>query len=73
MLKIWCENKIKFYIREIIEDIQQWNFRTTCNRGLDVLMTRFRNGCVSLQGYVFKIKQYLSPYCPHSPNQLETI
>ena len=69
MLKIWWENKSKFYIGEINDDIKQWNFKTTGNRRLNVIMARFRNGRVGLQ-CMFKIKHSLIPCCPV---QLETI
>ena len=73
MLKFWSENKTTLYIGEVIGDMKQWYFRTTGNRRLDVLMARFRSGCVGLQGYLYKIKQIQSPYCPHCPGQVETI
>ena len=61
------------FITRVINQLKEYKWITLGNRNSDVLMARFRTGCVKLQKFLFNIKQVDSPLCTGCGRKAETI
>ena len=69
----WDQIKHGLHFYNAVPNIKQYEWVSLNNRKLDVLLARFRCGCVDLNEFLFNIKQRDSPYCDHCTNERETV
>ena len=67
-----CRNS-NFFITTTIGNLQEYNWLSLDNRRFDVLLARFRTGCVGVQKYLLKTKQSDTSLCPSCGLRSETI
>ena len=69
----WNQIKDTLAFSKVIQDVSQWQWISVEKRFYDVLLARFRSGCIQLNGYLHKIKMIDSPYCSNCGNTEESI
>ena len=63
----WEQTKSSLKLGDYINNIFDWKWVTSGLRRCDVIMARFRNGCVGLNEYLFKLGFVIAPYCEYCP------
>ena len=61
----WDQIKHSLHFYKAVQNIKQYEWVSLNNRTFDVLLARFRSGCVDLNDFLFNIKKRDSPYCDY--------
>ena len=65
------KNSLHFY--KAVPDLKRYEWISLNNRSYDVLLARFRSGCVDLNYFLFNIKKRDNPFCDHCLGEKETV
>ena len=69
----WSQVKDSLAFSKVIQDVSQWQWISVESRFYDVLLARFRSGCIELNEHLYKVKMIDSPNCSHCNNVVESI
>ena len=70
----WEQVKRSLKTGEYKNNIFKWKWMTSSFRRCDVIMARFRCGCVWLNKYLFILGLVKTPFCEYCPNsQIEDV
>ena len=70
---IWNLTKNSLHFYKSVPDLKKFEWVSLNNRSYDVLLARFRSGCVDLNYFLFNIKKRDNPFCDHCVGEKETV